>query len=485
MDQIIWIMLPPLVACLILTGIHTYLGLHVVSRGVIFVDLALAQIAALGSMFAFLLGFDPRSSSGYLYSLGFAFLGAAIFSLSRLRDKRIPQEALIGITFAVASSTAILIADRAPQGAEHVQEMLTGAILWVSWPTIWKTLMIYSAVGVFHVVFRRQFLLISMHPEEAERQGLAVRWWDFLFYMSFGFVITSSVAIAGILLVFSFLIIPSVIGMLFSAKIGVRLLIGWMSGTVVSLLGLYVSYRLDLPSGPAVVCSFGAVLILAALLRNVSIAENKGTALAKIGTAATVLALLLFLAIHFRSSTFGGLAGDAGQLEHVVQALQDLREGNASEQEAALEILRDDREVLRAGLEDGRIQPDQKALRRIGELGDARLIPVCKAMIAATKDPWVELYGAEALLRLGDKEGIHNLIALLGEPVPSFLKSRIIEDVREVVGEDFGYDPLKSLGENQKSINALEVWWHQNLDALTWDQERRSFSKESTAATSR
>ena len=475
MDQVISIMLPPLAACLILVGIHTYLGLHVVSRGVIFVDLALAQIAALGSTFAFLLGYDPKSAAGYLYSLGFAFLGAAIFSMSRLKDRRIPQEAIIGITFAVASSTAILIADQAPQGAEHVQEMLSGAILWVSWPTIWKTLAIYLAIGLFHFVFRRKFLLISINPDQAAKQGVDVRWWDFLFYMSFGFVITSSVAIAGILLVFSFLIIPSVIGMLYSQEIGKRLLIGWASGTAVSLAGLFLSYKADLPSGPAIVCSFGAALIGAALLRYVLAAQKRGAALARVGGAAIALTLLIFLPLRFRPPAAGSPDRSASRLERVSQALESLQAASVSDREAALAALAANRELLLAGLEDGRIPPDQKALQRIGEMADARLIPVCKAMISASKDPWLKFYGAQALLRLGEKEGIHMLIGLLGEPAPSFLKSKAIAGIREVAGQDFGFSATKSQAENRKSVNALEVWWHQNADSLTWDGNRRTF----------
>jgi len=170
-QQAFEILLAPFVACLILTGIHTYLGLHVVSRGVIFADLALAQIAALGATFAFLLGFATHGTVSYLYSLLFAFIGAAIFSISHLRDKRVPQEAFIGIAFAVASAATILLADRAPEGAEFVQSMLTGALLWVTWPTIAKTAMIYASIGVLHWIYRKRFLMMSLDPEGAAAAG--------------------------------------------------------------------------------------------------------------------------------------------------------------------------------------------------------------------------------------------------------------------------------------------------------------------------
>ena len=475
MDSLISIMLPPLVACLILTGIHTYLGLHVVSRGVIFVDLALAQIAALGSTFAFLLGFDPKSPAGYLYSLGFAFLGAAVFSLSRLKDKRVPQEALIGITFAVASSAAILIADRAPQGAEHVKEMLTGSILWITWPTIWKTLAIYVAIGLFHFLFRQKFLLISMQPEEAERRGIAVRWWDFLFYMSFGFVITSSVAIAGVLLVFSFLIIPSVIGMLYSTRIGSRLMIGWASGMLVSLLGLYLSYDFDFPSGPSIVCSFGAFLVVSALIRYLALAQNCVVALAKTGAAALALTSLLILALHFRPVGTQSEARAEDQWEQISQALQDLS-SPAGLEAPALDLLKTHQEVFQKGLEEGLIHFDQRAVQRMGELGDSDLIPFVEGIVETTRDPWMKYYAAEALLRLGDKGGIHHLISILGRQAPVFLKSRAIGKLRGIIGEDFDFDPMKSAQENEKPINQLEVWWHQNSDRLSWDPKRQIFS---------
>ncbi len=265
---------PCFVASLILTGIHAYLGVHVVERGVIFVDLSLAQIAAFGATVALLLpvsGGDAHAPVVYWISLAFTFLGALVFSTIRSTRARIPQEAIIGICYAVASAASILAMSKATSEAEHLKDMLVGNILAVSWAEVAKTAVLYAAVGVFHFVFRRQFLAISMdhgrHRHERPSHGLSVRFWDFLFYASFGFVVTSSVSIAGVLLVFCYLIVPSVAAMLYADSIGRRLAIGWTMGTVVSALGVYLSLKLDLPTGATIVCTFGVVLIIMAVVR--------------------------------------------------------------------------------------------------------------------------------------------------------------------------------------------------------------------------
>jgi zinc/manganese transport system permease protein len=262
-------LLAPFVASLILTGIHAYLGVHVVERGVVFVDLSLAQIAALGSTIAVLYGFDPHGSGSYWTSLGFTFLGAAVFSIIKPHHTRIPQEAIIGICYAVASAAAILAMSKSVSETEHLKEMLVGNILTVNWQEVRTTAMVYGVIGLFHYMFRKKFLLISTDPEGAEKQGLSVRFWDFLFYASFGFVVTSSVAIAGVLLVFCYLIVPSVAAMLYAENIGPRLAIGWTMGTLVSALGVYLSLKIDLPTGATIVCTFGLVLILMAAMRGV------------------------------------------------------------------------------------------------------------------------------------------------------------------------------------------------------------------------
>ena len=258
---------PAIVASLIIAGIHAYLGLHVVERGVIFVDLSLAQIASLGAAIAVWRGAEPNDPSVYWMSLAFTLIGALIFATIKGHRANIPQEAIIGISYAVASAAVILTLSKATGESEHLRDMLVGNILSVQWPDVWLTAGIYVVIGLFHYVFRRRFLEISIDPGGAAARGISVRFWDFLFYASFGFVVTRSVAIAGVLLVFCYLIVPSVGGMLYSERIGPRLAVGWIMGTVVSMLGMYLSVQFDLPTGATIVCTFGLVLALMALAR--------------------------------------------------------------------------------------------------------------------------------------------------------------------------------------------------------------------------
>jgi zinc/manganese transport system permease protein len=258
---------PAIVASLIIAGIHAYLGLHVVERGVIFVDLSLAQIASLGAAIGVWQGHDPHDPHIYWMSLAFTLFGAFIFAMIKGHEAKIPQEAIIGISYAVASAAVILTMSKASGEAEHLKDMLVGNILAVQWPEIQLTATIYALIGIFHWVFRKRFLEISLDPVAVAKKGISVRFWDFLFYASFGFVVTRSVAIGGVLLVFCYLIVPSVGGMLFSERIGPRLAIGWVMGVVVSMLGMYFSVVFDLPTGASIVCTFGLVLIVMAGLR--------------------------------------------------------------------------------------------------------------------------------------------------------------------------------------------------------------------------
>lgn len=266
MPPILELMLPALVACLVLTGIHVYLGVHVLTRGVIFVDLALAQVAALGATFAMLLGVEPETTTAYLVSLGFTTIGALLFTFARRLADRVPTEAFIGIAYALASAISIILADRLPHGAEAIREILVGNLLAVTWEHIAKTTAIYAAVGALHWVFRKQFFLLSQDPEAAAASGMSIAGWDLLFYLSFGVVITSSVAIGGVLIVFSYLVIPAVIVALFAKGVTGRLIGGWMVGFLGSVFGLVGSFYMDLPTGAAVVATFGVMLVLGILV---------------------------------------------------------------------------------------------------------------------------------------------------------------------------------------------------------------------------
>lgn len=256
-------MIPPVVAALVILSIHAYLGLHVIAREVIFVDLAFAQIAALGTTIALLVGIEVGTTASLLFALGATLIGALVFSFTRMEDSAVPQEAIIGIAYVVASAAVILLAGLTAEGAEHIKETLTGTLIWVGWPAIAKMAVVYALVGVFHFALRRYFLAVSFHPDKAAK----VRLWDFLFYVSFGIVISFSVEIAGVLMVFSSLVVPAVIAFFFTDRFGVAVLIAWASGAVAIIAGIGASFYWDLATGPLLVCSFGAVLLVAAALR--------------------------------------------------------------------------------------------------------------------------------------------------------------------------------------------------------------------------
>ena len=259
-------MLAPFVACMVLVAIHSYLGLHVIAREVTFVDLSLAQMAGLGSVVALLYGVAPDSRTAFIFSLVFTCIGAALFALTRTRGKgRVPHEAIIGIIYIVAAAAATMVLSRTAAGDEEIKNLLVGNILLVSKGEVIRTALLYLVVGAFHYALRHKFHLISFDPDEAERQGLNVRLWDFLFYASFGLVVTSFVRIAGVYLVFSYLIVPAVCGALISSRAAVRLGIGWAVALTAGLTGLVLSTEwqsMDLPTGPTIVCTFGLLLIV-------------------------------------------------------------------------------------------------------------------------------------------------------------------------------------------------------------------------------
>lgn len=257
------VMLKPLVACLVLPGILVYYGLHIVRRGIIFVDLALAQVATLGTCLCLLLGHEASDMHAYYWSLVFTLGGALIFTFTRPpQHARVPLEALIGIVYVVAAAAGILLLSKSPHGKEELQKTLVGDLLTVSWPEIWKTAALFAAIGGVHWLFRRPLIALSFDPEHARASSLKVRAWDFLFYALFGLVVTSFVRVGGVLLVFSYLIVPAVCANYLTASLRGGLAIGWAVATLSSIGGLYASYRFDVPTGAAVVCALGVVLCL-------------------------------------------------------------------------------------------------------------------------------------------------------------------------------------------------------------------------------
>ena len=437
MDLSIWdIMAPAFFECMILVGIHSYLGLHVLRRKVIFVDLALAQIAALGTTVGFLFGILPDTIGAYWFSLIFTFIGAGVFSISRIRHEKIPQEAVIGLTYAIAASVAILVIDKAPHGAEHIKEILTGSILWVKWETIRNAAIIYSFVGIFHFIYRKQFILISENPDEAYKKGMNVRFWDFLFYVSFGVVITHSVGTAGVLLVFVFLVVPAITSMLISNVWWKQLVIGWSMGVLVSIVGLYLSYIGDLPSGPMVVSFYGLMLILVALYLYIYRAEMRKKALLRVALGLGTIIIVVF---GFY------LLGNYFSTTHEEHAHIDLVE----------EIVHDDSHPHNINIET----MTEKELDDY--LSDEENIGHLLSLFNGT-DEYNKFKIASRVLDLNNEKGFELLISILQNGELPFVKEEVNNKIKEFRGKDFGYDVMNDVKENQKAIDEM-IKWKNNL----------------------
>ncbi|NOX37167.1 MAG: metal ABC transporter permease [Calditrichaeota bacterium] len=411
-------MLPAFVECLVLVGIHSYLGIHVIRRKVIFVDLSLAQIAALGTTVAFLFGLPPQSTGAYWFSLSFTILGAAIFSLSRFRSEKIPQEAIIGLVYALAAAVAILVVDKAPQGAEHIKEIMTGSILWVQWPTILQAAIIYALVGLFHFIFRKRFILISNNPEAAYARGWNVRFWDFLFYVTFGIVITHSVSTAGVLLVFVFLVVPGIATLMLTDKLWLQLVLGWVLGTLVSVIGLWISYQADLPSGPTVVTTYGAVLLLLSLVLYVIRASNRKRA---------------FLHLLIGSVIVGGLI------------LGFVAAGNHFHKTANADTHRS--EII-----------DSEFSGRTPSFD----LPDSSSGVPEDCQQFIDEFQQWDCIRLWiiqePRKGLTLAVALLEQTEIPYLREEIYSVIVEVTGRDFGYRPFASDEENQAALWQLKQW---------------------------
>jgi zinc/manganese transport system permease protein len=260
------VMFWPLVAALLLPWLLVYLGMHVIQRGIIFVDIAMAQLAALGVCVAVLLHLDLDGYAAFGIALSFTLIGAAVFSFTDKQGSRVPQEAVIGISYVVAAAAAVLLLSRSAEGDEEIKNMLVGNILLVTPEEVWKSFGLFSAVGIVHFIFRRSLLVISFRREAAYQQGMRVRVWDFAFYALFGLVVTSFVRIAGVLLVFTYLIVPAVCGIQLCSSFMKRLIAGWTIAILGGVGGLFWSFYQDLPSGAAMVCVFGVLLIVTGVI---------------------------------------------------------------------------------------------------------------------------------------------------------------------------------------------------------------------------
>ncbi|MBN2495488.1 MAG: metal ABC transporter permease [Deltaproteobacteria bacterium] len=417
------LMIRPFVECLILVGIHSYLGLHVIRRRVIFVDLALAQIAALGATVGGALGIMHETPEALLYSLVFCLVGAALFAFTRVRHDRIPHEAVIGLVYAISFSIAILVVQKT-EGVEHMEDILVGRLLYVSWGDILTALVAYALVGAMHLIYWKRFILISDFPEKAYRQGLNVRLWDFLFYASFGFVITFSTKVAGVLLVFVFLVAPAILASMITDRFGRQLLIGWGVGTLVTVVGLAISAHrsVDLPSGPSVVTFYGVVLGLGAVLVANVRAKRHLWALLWTGVGA-----LGVLAVGFGVYYLGrGLASEGTLAVRMARAMDELATHGSAHSPVAAPADKDG--AAAAGLDAFESEEDE-------------FDHICK-----------DIDG-------GRRGGIVHLVRFLADPeTPLFYCEQGLELLRKTAGQDFGFACDAEPAERDKACQAMKAW---------------------------
>lgn len=486
-------MLWPLAACLVLTGIHVYLGVHVIARKVIFVDLALAQIAALGTVVGILLGYESGKdvTELYLYSLAFTIFGAFIFSITKMKGEKVPHEAIIGIVYAVTFALTILVLSRSALGPQELDHIIKGELLWVQGESVIRTAIIYAAIGLFHYVFRKKFMAISFHPEESERNMANVRLWDFLFYMSFGFVITSSVAIAGVFLVFSYLIIPAVGAMLLSDRLGTRLVIGWVAGAVISFLGVKLSWDTGLPTSPLIVCILALALILSGVVRYIRLAPEKGRAGLRVVGAITLIALFVFGVYFFRKSEEDPLDHALHMLESKLptervtglESLSSFLEEQQNWFEHAVRRLKDEDAQVRKSavnliaavgqpgelqkvvplLEDPSFEVRRSAIAALRKVGNSEHAAPLINAAHREEDPEMKVILLETALELGGKESIPALIDMIA---------------KGGIFADDAYHALRihiQFEFKRTEVAKVKEWWLNNRDDLTWDGRSKTF----------
>ncbi len=424
----------PFLECLVLVGIHSYLGIHVIRRKVIFVDLALAQLAALGATVGFLFGIMPETPAAFIFSIVFTAAGAAVFSVTRMRSERIPHEAVIGLVYAVAAGLAIIVIDKAPSGAEHIKNVLVGRIEWVRGHEVAVAAGAYALVGLVHWIFRRPFYFISERPQEAYEKGMNVRAWDFLFYLTFGVVISISVKVAGVLLVFVFLVVPAIAAVLITDNHVKQLLIGWGMGTLVSMIGMLVSYHASLPSGPTVVGMYALALVLTALGVYLVRSPRRGPAALKVlwGTL-SVLAFVGLIVLLGRVL----LATPLGHTEHHHD--QEVADPSGQPHDHA------------------ETTPTAKgtAHEHHHDQGDDHQTTPNTPMDAEKTIGWAKerLDGAER------EAALERLVGLLEDDDEGFyFKEQALDLISEAAGREFGYDPEADAEANAPVLLEIRTW---------------------------
>jgi zinc/manganese transport system permease protein len=459
-------MLSPFLACLVLSINHVYLGIHVIARKVIFVDLALAQIAALGATYALTLGYDPNTDSLQvaLFSLAFTFVGAGAFAIARMRKERVPQEAFIGIIYAAASAAAILILSKSATGGEELKHMLVGDVLLVSLPSVLNMALLYGAIGLFHIIFRKKFLAISLDPEGAEGSGMNIRLWDILFYMSFGVVITKSVAIVGVLLVFSYLVVPAVIAQMWRDTVRGRLLLGWIVAILASTAGIVWSFYSDYPTGPAVVVMLFVFLVLSSITYYLLHAPRRLRAVASVAAMVLFGAAFVGGLAHFKKHAPDAAAPRLAPLDLLLNEVNQDEEAHQLDGVAHLGDMHDARIVPALTNLLGRTKSErvvEATVEALSKQKDPRAIPALRHAAEGNYDPFLKLSIARGQLATGDREGYGTLIKVLQNDEAGFARNQAIELLESKSARQFGYNPERSASENAAALRRIEEWWAQ------------------------
>jgi zinc/manganese transport system permease protein len=458
-------MLAPLLACFILSITHVYMGIHVVARKVIFVDLALAQIAALGATYATTLGYDANTPGDglivALFSLLFTFAGAGLFSIARMRKERVPQEAFIGIVYAAASAAAVLILSKSPTGGEELKHMLVGDILLVSIPTIIRDTILYLVLAAFHIGFRRRFLAISRDAEAAQASGINIRVWDLLFYTTFGVMVTRSVAIAGVLLVFSYLVIPAVIAQMWSDTIKGRLFIGWGIALSASITGILWSFASDYPTGPAIVITLAAFLIVSGASYSILHSPARGRAAANVGVLLAIGIVFFGGLSTFRKSADAEATAAPSPVDRLLEELNHDEAANQLDAISHLSEMNDPRIVPALASLLAKTQSDQvveNIAETLAKKKDPQAAPALRAALQKDYDPFLKLSVATALVEVKDKAGFAALLDILKSDEPVLLRSQALDTLKAKAGQDFGYNPEKTAAENKASLDKAARW---------------------------
>jgi zinc/manganese transport system permease protein len=475
----------PFAACLVLTGIHVYLGIHVVARKVIFVDLALAQIAALGTAVGILLGYDAHHDPWELFGYSFAFscLGALLLTITRPRSLKVPHEAIIGIVYAVAFAAAVVVLSRSPTGPEELRRNLEGNILWVTPAKVKLTAGLYAAIGLIHVAFRRRFLAASFGPGEPSVG------WDFLFYLTFGFVITSSVAMAGVFLVFSYLVIPAVGAMLLADRIGPRLAIGWIGGALISFAGIALSWKSGLPTSPLIVVLLGGALAIVGIVRRIVTSTDRRRTLLRMGAvagligvfAAAVLALSKPEQDPYERAMHLMHGGDNTERIAAMNTLEKFPQRrdqwlplvakaaddpNSQVRAAALRLLGVDALIRKLSSTDAAVRAD--VLEQMEQLPPGDPAVTAALLSAAGLEPEVdlriEMY--DALLKRGEPRAIEPLIRILADPaVPEYLRQDAVDHLR-------AHLPVPV---SLTDWGGARQWWESNRERIKFDAAQKRF----------